>query len=646
MKPTGRLVSAMIFLFAFSCLVQAADLNFPYASFRLRLAPHDDPFPGLGNYYTTIAKGEKSVLWNPASLAKLQLSEASLALPMVSGLYSYEKSFKVTESGGKIEFDPGSIGNGGNYGLFYRYPSDIGSGLTTREITVIGHSSYATETTGQNFSSALKVNNWVTVGFSSNSPIGADLSLAGAFPVTARAQINFIGQKLGDMTIGADGKLRFEFGGIVYTSEAAVWSSFLSQEATLPLIAFSELRNNMTCQSPYTASIASKIGNFSLGLNMVPISANANIDNDIRAVVDADTSNIYLYTPNFDPTNQADILNWTTTEARYGTSNGYTRKDIKVPAGDVVGTAKYRGFYQASTTRFDLGGMYDVTDWLTVGLVLENLTGSTLNFKGNGLATFISYRGISTDESANFDDLMKPGGKTEYNLVSDRWTTTSEAGGTLLYLEPEKNYELPKRLRYGLALTRPWLIAIDFEQNSSPITIRQVQNNVVSDVVIRDLSFIRIGLETQLLFLPMWLRGGLTLMPKPTISGLTAEAQKSIDDAYSKVSKFGLPGFPVKFDLGTNLNAWGTLVGLSFGLNAQSLISVLQFDTTNIDLSKVLFSNLTIGRDAWLISYIMQIDPLATAAAYGSKPAVAGTGKKFEASDAKFIQTLGVTYRF
>ncbi|MBU0672519.1 MAG: hypothetical protein KJ732_05785, partial [Candidatus Margulisbacteria bacterium] len=61
-----------------SCLllasfVQAADIDFPYGRFSLRLPPAEDPFPGLGNYYSTLSKGMKSALWNPASLGKLEL---------------------------------------------------------------------------------------------------------------------------------------------------------------------------------------------------------------------------------------------------------------------------------------------------------------------------------------------------------------------------------------------------------------------------------------------------------------------------------------------------------------------------------------------------------------------------------------------
>jgi len=625
-------------------LLYAADLDFPYMSIKMSLPPTEDPIPGLGSYYTTIAKGMKSALWNPAGLGKLKLTETAISAPLATESYEYQRSFNVEESGGEIEFDPGSVGGGGNYGLFFRYPQDIGPGLATREVEVMGHALYATETTGINFSTAQKVNEWGTVGFAANSPFEISGSLSGAFPVTAKAITSFYGQDLGPMQIGTDGKLRYTFEGgpvpVTYESAATVWSDFLSQEATLPIITFSELRNDMSFQSPYTGTIASHYGNLYVGLNMVPISATANIDNDIRAVVDADTQDIYLYTPNFDPNNETDIQDWSLDPNRYASSNGFQRKDILLPAGDVIATAKYKGFYSASTTRFDLGGMYDVADWLTVGLVLENIGGSTLNFRGSGRSAFYSYRETNTEEADSFDDLMQPGGKNVIDLISDQWITSFEVNGRELYLEEEKNIALPRRIRYGIALKKPFLILIDFESNQKTISIDTVENDQPTTYNISNISFLRIGTETQFFVLPMWLRGGLTLMAKPSVTGLNAEAQESFDNLF----QFGY--LPVRFDMGSDINFWGTFVGGSFGINGQSLFNFIQADATDPDLSKIIYWTSYVARDAWTVTYRAVLDPAATAAAYGSKTVPAGTEKEFEVSDVKLIQTLGVTYRF
>lgn len=644
MQLARRLILSTLCLLLMATFAHSADLDFPYMGIRMSVPPAEDPIPGQGTYYSTIAKGMQTALWNPAGLGKLKLSEASLSAPMATESYTYNRSFNIEESGGSLEFDPGSIGDGGNYGLFFRYPQDIGPGLATREVEVMGHALYASETTGMNFSTAQKINDWVTIGFAANNPFQLSGTLAGAFPVTAKATTSFYGQKIGDIDVQTDGRLSFTYTGggipVTYTSSAAVWSSFLSQEAVLPLITQSELRNDMSFQSPYMGTIASHYGNLYFGLNMVPIAATANINNDMSALVDSDTQDIYLYTPNFDPNNESDIQDWAMDSNRYGTANGFDRKQIILPSGDVIATAKYKGFYSASTTRFDLGGMYDVTDWLTVGLVLENITNSSLNFHGTGRSAFVSYRETNTEEVEGFDQLLQPGGKNVIDLISDQWTTTFEVNGRELYLEQEKNIPLPQRIRYGLALKWPFLILIDLEQNQNSVAIDVIENDQPKTYNISNISFLRIGTETRFLMLPMWFRGGLTLMAKPTVTGLDVDAQQSFDDAF----QFGY--LPVRFDMGSDINFWGTFVGGSFGINGQSLLSFAQADATNPDISKILFWTGYVARDAWTVTYRAVLDPAATAAAYGSKTVPAGEEKSFEMSDVKLIQTVGVTYRF
>jgi hypothetical protein len=238
------------------------------------------------------------------------------------------------------------------------------------------------------------------------------------------------------------------------------------------------------------------------------------------------------------------------------------------------------------------------------------------------------------------DDLLEPGEEESVDLVSDRWITSFEVGDTKLYLEPEKTYALPKRMRYGIALRRPFLIAIDLEQNLNSVRIQTTDGDELKIYTISNIQLLRIGTETQFFALPFWMRSGLTLLSKPTVTGLDADAQKSFDDAF----QFGF--LPLKFDLGANINAWGTMVGGSLGFNGQSLFNLVQFDVTNTDLTKMVFYNINVGRDAWQVNYLAQADPLASAAAYGSKTVPAGEEKKFEYGDVRFVQTLGVTYKF
>lgn len=411
---SGIFIAVLAMLTLFVCSSQAADLNYPYGRVSLKLPPSENPYPGLGNYYSTLAKGMKSVLWNPASLGKLKLSEASISTVLAMGSYDMTKTSSVEEKGGTFEVGAGTAGGKAtmDYALFFRpYSAVTGIGTATKEVEIQSDLNYATSSTGINFSVAQRINDWLIIGFASNNPLEANLDLAGNFPVTGRMSMDLKGKSMGDMVITNDGKLKYTFtspGGTLTTPEtvSSVWSGFLSQEVTIPFTNISELRNNLNFQSPYIATVASQFRNFYAGINILPISATAQMDNDVRTVVNADTPDQLIYVPNFDPNNQSQGANWIADPDKYGTQAGYSRKQIKLPSGEIVADAKYRGFYNGSTARMDFGIMYDIADWLTFGMALENIGGTSLNLKGNGLAAYLDHRDINTSEAEN---LFRPG---------------------------------------------------------------------------------------------------------------------------------------------------------------------------------------------------------------------------------------------
>jgi hypothetical protein len=624
----------LVLILAFSASVRAADVDFPYGIVKLKLSPAENPFPGFGDYYSTIDKGMKSALWNPASLGKLKLSEATLGLATAAGSYNIDKISKVSEKSGSFEVGAGSGGSSFmRYATYFRYPAQIGNGAT-KEVEIKSNLNYSTNVSGNNFSAAQKINDWLTIGFASNNPFEGGLDLAGNFPVTSQLSMNMYNTNMGALKINGAGKLSYYFGGITYES-GPVWPGFLTQVATIPVISMSELRNDLNVQAPYVGTIAAHQGNFYAGLNMLPVSASALIDNDVRAVVSADTPSQYFYIPSFNPNNAGEINTWVNDPTKYGTGSGFSGKPLELPAGELVANTKYRGYYSGSTARVDLGMMYDLSEWFTVGLDLENLGGASLNMKGSGLATYLTYRDVNTQEATN---LFDPGDSTPWKLFSDRWITTYEAGGQPLYLEPEKNYPLPKRVRLGFCLKRPFLIAIDYETNQNAIVIPG--STEADNLTISNIAFLRIGLETRVFTLPWYLRGGTTLALQPSLT--TADTKTK--DSFNKAFKYGV--VPVKLDLGTTIDFWSYLFDSSLGVSALPLLNMVQVDATNFDLTKMLYYTFGLSKDAWQVSYLLQADPLASAAAYNKKPAPLSGSKAFEFSDIKYLQTLAVTYRF
>ena len=218
-------LSGLFILVVLAGASQAADVNYPYGRVSLKLPPAADPFPGLGNYYSTLSIGMKSALWNPASLGKLKLSEVSFSMISALGSYDLDRITRAAEKSGTFEVGAGSGSFGKaaiNYALFYRSAAAVaGIGTAVKEVEINSNLNYATSGTGINFSAAQKINDWLTVGFAANNPVEAGLSLAGDFPLTVRMGMDLKGKSLGDLQILADGKMKYTFtsGGTVTTPE-------------------------------------------------------------------------------------------------------------------------------------------------------------------------------------------------------------------------------------------------------------------------------------------------------------------------------------------------------------------------------------------------------------------------------------------
>jgi len=619
---------ATILLLAFillSDLALAADLTYPYIRGTLTVPAGQDPYPGLGTYYSAVSSGMKTVLWNPASLGNLKLSEASYSSILQTNTYSYTRNTNVAEPSGTWE--------GGSYAIFLREPSAIGPGIATREVQIASNAYYNTNAVANNFSSAMKVFDWLTLGFSTGNNTGADLDFAGDLPGTGRLDTNLYGKNMGSMEITTAGKLKFTSGSQTFETTSAVWNGFISQEVDASLTNASNLRNNLNFESPYMATLASTFNGFSLGLNVIPISATAQIENEITSMLNSNQVDQVMYIPNFDPNNPTQIAQWASDPALYGTAAGYSSKYITLNAGDIVATTKYQGYFTASTTQMDFGAMYSPSEWFSLGFAMENFGGAALDFQGSGINYFVNYRQAN---SIDFNSFLQPGSSSTYDPLSDQWTSTTEVNSTQLYIESLKHYQLPRKTRLGLTLKKPFTICFDYEQNLTPIHYTDGTN----DITIADMNFIRFGGETSILMLPIYLRGATVLMLKPTVTGLNTTGT----DAFNNAFRFGV--LPVRLDLGTYFNSWGTEWGIAVGADATPVLSALQVDTTDADLSKLVWGTLFLKRDYWQLDYKMCTDVLGTAAAYGSKDVPAGETRSFGTADLRFVQTLGVTYKF
>jgi hypothetical protein len=631
------LISFVVAAFSLAATVPGQD--FPYARIQLRTPPLELSFPGFGSYYSTIFKGAETLMWNPALLSKTEHVDSSLSLVSDSALSDYNYKYNTDDRSEKL----GDFGNI-NTSIFFTGDRSV-TGAATREHTA--HTIYSTKGTGLNFAQALKVNDWLSFGFISRSDAGAAIDTSGNFGAITRFDASFTNSTLNfgnTLTVGIDNAgfataTITPEAGITYTQrlEQKVWSGFLNQRSDVPYTAVLETRNDVAVSAPLTMGGAAKWRDLAVGLSLTPVSANCNINNSARAVVNDGTPDMVFYQPNFDPNNEQSMLNWMQDPNQYGSEVGYKRNTIHVPAGEVVGEARYKGFYQASAARMDLGATYDIGEILTVGLAFENMGGAALDFRGTGRVSYVNSR-FGTLEAPSID----PTKEFTWNPFQDTFSTVE--GTEKYYLEEQLKAELPRKMRFGLALHKPFLIAIDYEQNSAPINVKYEDKNTKQTKIgtVSNINMIRVGLESQVFALPWWTRGSIILMLKPSLSNFEQDTQDSVDKAF----KYG--ALPLGLELGNEFNLWGVILGDAIGFNVTPLISMAQLDTTNLDLNKIIYYDIFVGHGPWRVSYLAAFDPGATGSAYANRE---DKTKKIEnPSDAmsylRFIQTLKVSYSF
>jgi len=610
--------------------VEGAD--FPNLRFTLKTQPLETPYPGLGNYYSALSKGLETVMWNPASLTEIKYAQGSVSIVNGSGNLEYSRNYE-TEDGST------GVGDQDEFQIGYFFTGDeTVTTPATREHT--GHTYYQTESTGINFKQGVKANDWLSFGILTHSNVGSSIDMSGIFPATARSSADFLNKSdiLGTgMSIDSSGKLTFTYTpesgpDYTYSTTDPMWSGFLNQTSVVPVSLIVESRNDINVEHGVTMAGAFKWENISVGASLTPISANMNINNTARAVIKSGTPDVYIYQPDFDPEDESAALNWIQDPTLYGGEAGYKRNTINVPEGEVVAEGRYKGFYQSSAMRADLGAHFDLYEVLSLGIMLENFGGANFNFRGQGRVAYANTR-ISTSEPGGFE----PGQEFVWNMFSDDFEPVE--GTENWFLAENMNVELPKRIRIGAALKKPFLIALDYETNQTPIRIPSAEGeNLPNDVTISNISMLRLGIETQLFALPVWFRGGMPLMFKPTIVGATQEVLDNVDKAF----QYGV--LPVGIDLGMEINFYGTHVGGDFGMKpVDTIISYYQLDTLNLDLGKIGYYDVYVTHDPWKFTYLAVIDPGSTAGAYGNR---VDKDEGFKPEHLRWIQTFTVSYVF
>ena len=198
-------LSLLIFVSASSTAF--ADFNFPYSNLRLTLPIYEDPLPGIGIYYGSLAKGMNTALWNPAGLTRIPTAEANARIPMGAFASSFSQNFNIEDN----EFEAGS---GFSNGIYF---TDDMSDLTKKERTMTSSIGYNNPGASLDFDQAIKFNDWLAVGVKTLNPLDVSWDVAGSVPVTSKYSSDLNNFSQDNLSI-TDGRLTYSIGGIPYTS--------------------------------------------------------------------------------------------------------------------------------------------------------------------------------------------------------------------------------------------------------------------------------------------------------------------------------------------------------------------------------------------------------------------------------------------
>src|SRR3989339_26006 len=142
---------------------------FPYITGTLALPGIDNPYPGLGTNYSSLGKGIRTILWNPASLAKTEKAEAYLGLSSTMFSSQVTKNYQVEDQtftmGGDIDE------NMTNKVLFTDDVTETNA--TTREFAAPG--TYSPSSAKMNYNQAIKIGDFLSLGISSKDMLVSPL---------------------------------------------------------------------------------------------------------------------------------------------------------------------------------------------------------------------------------------------------------------------------------------------------------------------------------------------------------------------------------------------------------------------------------------------------------------------------------------
>jgi hypothetical protein len=582
--------------------------------------------PSMNSQFTALSSGVTDIFANPAGIMHVNTIEVAI------GVSGYVQN-PVGNDQNKIYVDDTSMGGiqGSPNSRAYVRLTDDRASITAESRPVTIDENYSKGGGVNYFGMTYKVSDWLAFSVSRMRPTAISFNYQALVPIMLDAQADFRGTSVevggaGDyINVRNDGSIEVVVSGVPFTSEVSAWSGFLRQGTSEVNWMNGEFDNSIMNQNSIVLSAAAKTGAFTWGLNIIPMTVDMRLNNEVSIRSDSNNNDLVFYMPKFDFESSEEAINWVTREC--GTANGYHSMSVETMAGEKIGEARIAGNYSGSLTRMDFGMQWEPNDFFSAGAVYENFNGATLKMEGVNVVQEV-YHWVDTNS-------QMPIGSTEsyWNPFLSSPTHEVETERIIRNTLTMQPIELPKNLKFGFAFKKPFLIAVDWEQwqNEYKYSSDPGHPETAHYINLKDITFLKIGMEVPLFFL--FSRGNITGLVRA--SSDDRETQKNIEDIFANT-----PAVPVDGNLYLGARINDSEIGLGFGGGGLPFIKALMLDMTSI--AKVFYTNLYYKKGDWQISYLYTLDPVLT----GFSSEISST--KGVSSDIKLMSTstLSIGFRF
>jgi len=540
----------------------------------------------IENSFSSSSRGINGVLANPAGIARSGTFEMSIGYGAKLESHSritYEISDESISFGDESE-------NFFKGGLYYTDdPTDAPTNeFRERDLNIDVDYNRGGGVTDMGV--AFNFGDVFAVGVTRARPSKFDLNFNGYAPTLFRTTMDLKGKTFpGGLTIEADGRATFDVGGVGTTTADPLYDKFTYNSSVAAVSTSLDIMDQTTDSREIILTFGGKAGDFMWGFNAIPITSNVILKNSVQTKTSSASADMVFYVPDFDPNDPLSVGNWFDEGDKiYTREAGYVNYTMVHSPDAYVYRGVAEGDYYASAMRVDFGLIWQPVSDMSMSLVYENIGGANLTYVGRGVYTTLeSY--INEDDPPDFGI----GSGESWSPLQPNPKPVEDAGG--FYLPEEFTIELPRKLRLGISITRPFFVAVDYE--------RYFTDFVYEELTITDVGFLRVGLETSLFGLPLILRGDSEWLLKPTILGVRDEEQANdINDFLNQ-----LPALPTQTTIGLGWRMAGYEFGGDISENHATFLSLYEGDL--IDFMKVLTYDLYLRGENWDVTYTAVAEP-------------------------------------